>query len=208
MSPNGLPEVYQVGGVDEDGHTWLPGHTEESDPFYSFGTVMRPYETGALFSFRAPAPDSYEGSFQFGGTSGATPLTAGWASKLIQEARTILDVRGSSGRFLARAHAGRRLPSRGPLADGDFTARELTDLLHHTARPAEPASALRYFLEGYGAVDEKTISSAMKVLRGDKAEPVRPQEDEAHRQAEAARGALFSSERCGMSPLAVGRSDE
>jgi hypothetical protein len=174
--------VYQVGGVDSEGRTWRPGHPEESDPWFAAGNVTRPYDSGERYSFRAAAPDSYDGSVHFGGTSGATPLTAGWAATLIERARDLLD--GKAG-----------VPARGPLADGRFTRGELVDLLHHTATPAEPASPVRYLAEGYGAVDRSSIALATKVLQGTAREPARSEEDAAAAQVKEARRQAFAG-RC------------
>lgn len=182
VTPNGLPEVYRVGGVDATGRTWLPGHPEEQDPTFALlGGVTRPYDTGGLYSFMSAAPDSQSGLQQFGGTSGATPRTAGYALRLIATARSIL--------------AGGP-PATGPLADGSFTGEDLTALLRHTATPHETASPGRYFVEGYGAVTTESVDLAERVLRGEVRMPARPDEDRAHDATVAARTALFSAGRC------------
>lgn len=190
-SPNGLPEVYFVGGVDEQGRTWLPGHTQESNPWVAFGTVMRPYDTGELFSFPAASPDSLRGTSPFGGTSGATPRTAGWAARLITEARQL--TASSAGRG---AYSDGRAMARGPLADGRLTGPELRRLLRHVAVPAEPPGPERYFVEGYGALNRSAVALATRVLRGVAAEPERPDEDAAAAATAQARSALFSPARC------------
>ena len=81
---------------------------------------------------------------------------------------------------------GGRRPPRGPLHDGDLTARELVDLMHHTAVPHEPPGPTRYFIEGYGAINDTSQALAMRVLRGEAAEPARPQEDADDAQVTAA----------------------
>lgn len=191
VSPNGLPEVYQVGGVDKTGRTWLPPHTEEEDPYYTVGNVVRPYETGELYSFTAAGPDSLDGTAHFGGTSGATPRTAGWAANLVASARRITSGNRASG-FLA---VGRRV-ARGPLADGKLTGAELADVLRHAAVPAEPASPGRYFVEGYGALNAKAVASAVPVLAGKALQLPRPDEDAAAAATRQARAALFNAARC------------
>lgn len=184
-SPSGVPGTYQVGGVDESGRSYIPAVSGTSESV----TPTRPYETGDRFAFPAASPDSSGGSQEFGGTSGAGPSTAGRAAHLIQVARSILGSRwtGVRGGALARAADPSRRPSRGPLSDGDLTGDELVDLLHRTARPAEPASPLRYLVEGYGAHDDKTIAFAERVLRGLEEAPNRPDEDAMHERVESLR---------------------
>lgn len=173
--PNGLPEVFQVGGVDAAGRTWLPPHPGEESPFFAAGSVVRPYETGARYSFRAASGDSRDGTQPFGGTSGATPTVAGYAAELIAEARRLL-----------RSPGGRR---RGPLADGRFTRDELVALLHATATPFEAPGTHRYALEGYGATGATSHALALKVLRGQATAPARAAEDAEHARAESLRAA-------------------
>jgi hypothetical protein len=194
-SPNGLPDVYLVGGVDADGKSWRPGHMEESDEFYRYGNVMRPYETGERFSYESAASNSYDGTAHFGGTSGATPLTAGWAARLIGEARALLDAPGGERGVLARALAGAVLPARGPLSDGVFTRDELIALMHHTAIPAEQPSAARYFIEGFGAFTPVSFARATEILRGSAEEPARPDEDAADAEVRQLRRTAWAA-RC------------
>lgn len=193
--PNGLPEVYQVGGVDATGRTWLPPHPEQSEPAFAVANVIRPYESGARFSFRAASGDSLNGDQPFGGTSGATPTVAGYASRLISQARVLLgSTGGRSTQNLAVAGPGAHRPARGPLADGRFTRDELVRVLHRTAVPAETASAGRYAIEGYGATDSRSFTSALAVLEGAAPLPERAQEDVANAAAENAR--QQTSSRC------------
>lgn len=194
LSPNGLPEAYQVGGADASGRTWLPGHLEEADPFYAFGNVVRPYETSELFSFTAADADALTGGTQFGGTSGATPRTAGRAAQLIAHARAVLGGGARPG-ALASLGTGTRAPRQGPLADGSLTGQELEHLLRQTAVPAEATPGLRYAIEGYGALTNGSLNKARDVLSGRSAPAPRDADDEAHAAAEQARGALFD-QRC------------
>lgn len=194
-SPNGLPEVYQVGGVDGTGRTWLPPHPEEEQPFFALANVVRPYETGGRFSFATASGDSTTGTQPFGGTSGATPTVAGYAAELVAEARRLFGDAGPRDNVaLATARPARRVPSTGPLADGLFTRDELVDVLHRTAVPHEAVAAGRYAVEGYGATDARSHRSALQVLRGQSAMPVRVEEGAAHAQAESARG--WQASRC------------
>lgn len=181
-SPNGFPEVHQVGGVDANGQSWRPPHADQTDPFWIIANVTRPYVTGALYEFETAAHDSLDGRMRFGGTSGATPLTAGYAARLADHARRLL--------------AAGDVPQDGPLADGELTAAEVSRVLSHTAAPFESPSPARYLVEGYGAVNEQTLADAMAVVAGDLAEPARPGEDAMHEQVTAGRAALFSPARC------------
>ncbi|MCU1600346.1 MAG: hypothetical protein JWO22_1055, partial [Frankiales bacterium] len=132
VAPNGLPESYLVGGVTASGQSWTPGQTNETDPYYEFGNVVRPYETGEQFSFLAAAPDSLTGTQHFGGTSGATPRTAGEAALLISAARNEVHQTQVRPGLLA---VGPSHAARGPLTDGQLSNAELVRLLHHIATP-------------------------------------------------------------------------
>lgn len=193
ISPNGLPETYLVGGTDTAGNTWRPGHPEESDPFYAAGNVVRPYETGERFSYQAAAPDSLDRLVHFGGTSGATPLTAGWAARLVDHARHVVgSTGGTSGGALA---VGRAHTSRGPLADGRLTRSELIALLHSVAqqRSGLPSGAA-YAAEGYGALNAGVVAQGMRVLDGTQPLPTRTADDQADAAARQLRASAFS--RC------------
>jgi hypothetical protein len=193
VAPNGLPDTYLVGGVDASGNTWRPGHPEESDPYYAAGNVGRPYETGGRYSYQAAAPDSLSGTTHFGGTSGATPLTAGWAARLVAHARADLhSTKGSTGGALA---VGPHRSPRGPLADGRLTKDELVTLLHAVAvqRSGLPSGAA-YAAEGYGALNASSIRKAESILDGSELLPARPADDQANAVAHQARTALFA--RC------------
>jgi len=190
--PNGMPQTYIVGGVTGSGQTWTPGQTDETDPFYALGNVVRPYETGELFSFPAAAPDSVSGTQHFGGTSGATPRTAGWAAQLVAHAREVLRQTKPVSGALASGPAKR---ARGPLSDGRFTRAELVALLHavavpHSGLPDGP----QYAAEGYGALDAAAVKHAMQILDGTASVPSRPGDDQADAAAHQARAALVS--RC------------
>lgn len=194
-TPSGSPYSYQVGGTDSNGRTYIPGigGAEGST------TPTRPYETGDRFDFPAADADSLHGSMDFGGTSGATPSTAGRAAEVLAFARQLLQSTSTGVRdgALAATRTAHRLPRTGPLADGRLEAGELTDLLHHVAIPSEPETPARYLVEGYGALNKPAIEMAKRVLSGDATEPARPQEDAMHESVEQARGALFAAPRCG-----------
>lgn len=187
-SPSGVPEAYQVGGVDEQGRT----HLQPAQPYIA--TPNRPYETGDRFEAQAAAAGSLNGSRDFGGTSASAPSTAGRASALVQHARAILGSSGYRAGALARAKRGVELPRRGPLADGDLTGVELADVLHAVAIPAEPPSPLRYLIEGFGALNDDAIEHAKRILEGGAEIPDRTQEQMMHEQTEALR--QLAMERC------------
>lgn len=184
-APAGYPDSYQVGGVDDDGRTFLPdGPT-------------RPYETGDRYSFPSANADALTGSMDFGGTSGATPSTAGRAGEVITFARELLGARGGfSNGALATLGPGGFKPSQGPLKDGKLTRDELFDVMHHTATPAEVASPGRYLIEGYGAFQADAVALAKDVLAGRAEEPARPDEDRMHELVESVRPTFYPEGRC------------
>lgn len=193
VAPNGLPDTYLVGGVDASGNTWRPVHPEESDPYYAAGNVGRPYETGERFSYPAAAPDSATGTTHFGGTSGATPRTAGWAARLVAHARA--DLHSTKGSTAGALAVGPHKSRRGPLADGRFTKDELVTLLHAVAvQHSGLPEGVAYAAEGYGALDASSIRKAEAILDGTAALPSRPRDDQADAAAHQARTALFA--RC------------
>lgn len=188
--PSGVPEAYQVGGVDDQGRPYMPlvsGGT--------LGTPNRPYETGDSFDTEAASSNSLDGTSSFGGTSAAAPSTAGRAATLIQEARSLLGSSGASRGLLAKASGTLPLPRSGPLADGDLSATELSDLLHAVALPSLPASPARYLYEGFGALNDDAIDHATRILEGKAEMPVRSEDQAMHEQVEAMRERAM--ERCG-----------
>jgi hypothetical protein len=194
-TPSGSPYTYQVGGVDDEGRTYVPGPDRTGQSV----TPTRPYETGDRFEFPAADSESLDGSMVFGGTSGATPSTAGRATELLQHARRILGSTWTGVRkgALAIAPKNTGLPERGPLADGRLERDEFIDLLHHSATPAEEPSPFRYLLEGYGALGAEATSLAKRILEGTVEEPQRPDEDTMYEQVETARPLFFPEARCG-----------
>lgn len=194
LMPNGLPEFFHVGGVDEAGRTRLVPQPHQPTPWFAAAGPQRPYDAGELFVFPAPESTSLGGISTFGGTSGASPRMAGRAAVLIAEARRILGSTGSRGKNLT-AGASRPRPRSGPLVNGQFTADELEALLHATAVPGEPDTPIRYEIEGFGAVTDASMTAAAALLRGGTPPGQRPNEAVAHARAESARAALAGS--CG-----------
>lgn len=190
-APGLAPEVFHVGGVDEDGRPFTP-RASTSDPLLNAVMPARPYETGDLFTFRTSDYASLTGEQDFGGTSGAAPRTAGRAAILIDEARWLLGDR--DGGAEPRGRPGR--VKRGPLADGSFTRAELEQLLRSTASPSLPPSPARHAAEGYGGHNEATTKAALRVLAGQEEAPARADEDAAQARVDAARSAVLNASGC------------
>ena len=198
QAPLGLPDVYQVGGVNADGTPWAGVHPNESDPTFATGQVTRPYVTGDLYSFMAASPDALTGASHFGGDSGAAPLTAGRAAMLLAAARGRLRTPNTvrSGLLAWLGPAAQR-PPKGPLADGQLTAAELSLVLRHTATRSLPDSPASYAVEGYGAVTPASTRVAGAVLAGVAALPDRSQDDADYAAVTQMRSVIFNSARCG-----------
>ena len=149
-----------------------------------------------------------------GGTSSATPFSAGGAAKIVLEARrTLRDPRvGIRDGIVAELHAGGTTPATGPLSDGVFTLDELKSVLFHTAISPptmddsdgdecmagtrvplgpETASELTFPFIGYGEVNRESITLAVDVINGLADEPVRAQEDELYQQDQELRRAFW-----------------
>lgn len=193
-SPNAMPEVYRVGGVDTAGAPWLGVHPEQADPNLALGQVTHPYDSGDLYAFATASSESTSGSMTFGGTSGATPRTVGRAAEVVAAARRTL---GQQGRARAGALAsGPRVPARGPLRDGVLSAVEVADLLRSTAVPATPPQPARYLIEGYGALSSTTTRQAIAQMLGQQPRQDRSDDDRAHQVTVTARQAMFPPGRC------------
>ena len=198
QAPLGLPDVYQVGGVNADGTPWAGVHPDESDPQFATGQVTRPYVTGDLYSFMAASPDALTGATHFGGDSGAAPLTAGRAAALLAAARGQLHTPNAvHAGLLAWLGPAARRPAKGPLADGQLTAAELSLVLRHTATRSLPDNPASYAVEGYGAMNAASMRLAGAVLAGTTALPDRSQDDTDYAAVTAARSIIFNSARCG-----------
>lgn len=198
---NSMPEFYLVGGVDRNGSAVMeprvPASPDPEEITFSAPYATRTFETGDRYEFRSVDPDSVDGYRRFGGTSGASPSTAGRAALLVDEARRLLNDDGSrSADVLAASPTGSARPAAGPLADGAFTQDELAAVLHAVAAP-KLVSPGRYFAEGYGALTGDAISTAQQVLRGELPLVARPDDDRAHAASEQTRGAAFAARDCG-----------
>jgi hypothetical protein len=148
---SGVPDAVSVGANDND----QISHWHNQGPYVSADGCNNP---------RADPADLGKILMDGGGTSSATPFSAGGGAKMLLEARRILGDTAvgpraapgpsapaapgawSSGRpedaqvVLAQGPAG--LAAEGPLADGVFTLAEFKDVLYHTAlvTPTDDAS--------------------------------------------------------------------
>jgi hypothetical protein len=147
-----------------------------------------------------PAADykSLDGEVDFGGTSCATPLTAGVvANEILQARRAVGDtVEGPHGAAaLVVAPPGATLPASGPLSDGLLTHVEAEDVVMKTAQPVAfdpaqcaadplecanttPTTPAYFVYEGYGLVNAASRDRATQVLLGQAPMPDRSDVDE------------------------------
>lgn len=147
-----------------------------------------------------------------GGTSSATPYSAGGMAKVILEARRILRDPGIGVHdgVVAEAHEGAVLPDSGPLADGEFTMDEAKEVLFKTAHsppvtdPSDGDACLNqvpargsddplawYPFIGYGEINPDTVTDAVSVLKGEMALPDRSTEDTLYTQDQELRRTLW-----------------
>lgn len=147
------------------------------------------------------------GSRDFGGTSCASPTTAGVLSAIIEKAREVLGdtVAGQkAGAVVAQAAPGVTPPATGPLADGKLTRLEAEELLLKNANPVPfdavkatwdyaiyPTTPAYFVYQGYGIVDRGAKARALQVLLGQAPMPVRTEVDAFMAQMDAARNAIY-----------------
>ncbi|MFN2525958.1 MAG: hypothetical protein ABR505_06800, partial [Actinomycetota bacterium] len=109
----------------------------------SFGSKWRSASAFGISENVKKPENGEDGTRDFGGTSCATPITAGVLSSLILEARGLFSdtVAGQkANQVVARADGGARLPKAGPLSDGELTRVEAETIVQKTAFPT-PADA-------------------------------------------------------------------
>lgn len=137
----------------------------------------------------AARAESVAGEMEFGGTSNATPLTAGvMAAHILAARRAFRDpIEGPhAGGALAVAGAGATIPDRGPLADGRLTREEVEQTVMRTAFPepfdpttwpddpegitglpnTTPTTPAYFIYEGYGIVNAASRDRGLRVLLG------------------------------------------
>src|SRR5206468_267158 len=151
------------------------------------------YDTGDLFAFQTADADSLTGAMRFNGTSAGAPRTAGRIASVIAEARRLFRSSVVGRPALASGPAG--VVKKGPLQDGRLDAAELVRLMHHVAVPALGPSPARFFVEGFGALDDRAMADARSVLRGGLTLAARDQEDQEYAATEQLRAVTFAG-RC------------
>lgn len=161
--------------------------------------------------WRAAAADgvAHTDSRDFGGTSCATPITAGVLSSVVQRAREELgDSREGpkDGGLVAVAAPGRDLPAAGPLADGSLSRVEAERVLVTSAQPVwatpeqltwdyavEPTTEAYFVSQGYGVVDAGAKSRAVATLLGEQPAADRSDVDRWMQAQDAVRDAYFDT---------------
>jgi hypothetical protein len=200
-SPYGGPSwILTVGAaspVNGQAHWWHSIPVDVS----SFGSKWR-----AASAFGV----SLDHTRDFGGTSCATPITAGVLSSLITRARDVFaDAAGGqrSNQAVALAQPGADVPATGPLADGALTRVEAEELVQKNAFPVElakpeqltwdyavrPTTRLYYAYQGYGVVNNAAKARAHEVLLGGSPMPDRPEVDAWLARVDAARNAVWGN---------------
>jgi hypothetical protein len=197
-TPYGASWILSVGAVSPingQAHWWHSVPVDVS----SFGS-----------KWRAAAHDgvTLQHNRDFGGTSCATPVTAGVLSNFIERARNEFGdvVAGQrEGQVVAVSSNGAPLPANGPLADGKLTRAEAEAIVQKTAFPVaadpqkiawdyaiRPTTQAYYVYQGYGVVDRTSQALGMKVLMGEQAMPVRTEVDQWLSVVDAMRDALWN----------------
>lgn len=150
-----------------------------------------------------------EDNRDFGGTSNASPVTAGVLSAVIERARVVLGDTAAgqkAGAVVAQAAAGVTPPASGPLADGQLTRTEAEAIVLKTALPVPfdpekatwdyaiyPTTPFYYVYQGYGIVDKGSKARALQVLMGEQPMPVRTEVDDWMARVDVARDAVYGS---------------
>jgi hypothetical protein len=199
--PSWLMTVGAISPINGQDHWWHSYPVDVS----SFGSKWR--AAGAFGVQIRPDDDNVE-TRDFGGTSCATPITAGVLSQVILKAREILgDTHGGQRPDQAVAVGPKsRAPKEGPLADGILTRLEAEEIVLKTPvpTPADPTTitwdyAVRpttpaYFVhQGYGVVDKTSLQLALDVLVGKEALPERADVDAWIQATDAVRDAIWAN---------------
>ena len=149
------------------------------------------------------------GNRDFGGTSCASPTTAGVLSAVILKAREALgDVSAGqkAGAVVAQAASGVTPPATGPLADGKLTRLEAEEITIKSANPVPfdpvkatwdyaiyPTTPLYFTYQGYGIVDKGSKARALDVLMGNATITARPEVDAFIAQMDEARNRIYGA---------------
>lgn len=199
--PSWLLTTGAASPINGQDHWW---HSYPVD-VVSFGSKWR--AAGAFGVKIRPDEENIE-TRDFGGTSCATPVTAGVLSRIILEAREILgDTVGGQRPDQAIAVGPKsKAPKEGPLSDGVLTRLEAEEIVQKTAFPVpadpvkitwdyaiRPTTPLSYFIhQGYGLVDKSSLQLALKVLVGKEPMPERAEADAWIQATDALRDAIWN----------------
>ncbi len=200
-TPYGASWILNVGAtspINGQAHWWHSIPVDVS----SFGSKWRA---------AAPFGVQREENRDFGGTSCATPTTAGVLSSIIERARQVLGdtVAGQRpGQVVATAAEGAVLPMTGPIADGKLTRLEAEALVQKSAFPvpADPVKATwdyairpttgtpyDHVIQGYGVVHKASKGRALRILLGEEPMPDRSDADAVIAAGDAIRNAIWGS---------------
>ena len=183
--PSWLMTVGAVSPINGQAHWW---HSYPVD-VASFGSKWR---AAGAFGVKIVPDEKNVETRDFGGTSCATPITAGVLSRVILEAREILgDTTGGQRPDQAVAVGPKsRAPEKGPLSDGVLTRVEAEEIVLKTPVPTpadpqkltwdyavRPTTPAYWIHQGYGVVDRNSLALALKVLVGKEPLPDRAEVD-------------------------------
>jgi hypothetical protein len=193
--PSFVMTIGAVSPINGQAHWW---HGIPVDAA-SFGSKW-----AAADAFKVAATDKRD----FGGTSCATPITAGVLSAVIERARVEFGdtTSGQVGGVVAEVASGVTPPSNGPLADGKLTRIEAESLVLNSAQPVpfdaekfqwdfavEPTTDAYYVQQGYGVVDRDAKARALAALLGLQPLAPRPEVDQWMDATDAARDAIYGA---------------
>lgn len=200
--PSWLITVGAISPINGQAHWWHSIPVDVS----SFGSKWR--AAGAFGVKVAPDEENIE-TRDFGGTSCATPITAGVLSSIILEAREFLgDTTGGQrpDQVVAIGDKNVKLPADGPLADGKLTRPEAEELVQKTAFPVEadpeklawdyavrPTTPVYYLHQGYGVVNAASKKLALDILLGKETMPDRAEVDQYIAAVDIVRDALWGA---------------
>jgi hypothetical protein len=156
----------------------------------------------------AADPFSFSGEVEFGGTSNATPVTAGVFSRVLLAARRSL---GDAVEGIHTTSDGKSVPAYGPsgiakgfIADGVLARTELQDAVFKTAQPEEfnpdtwtydpvvvPNTPLYYTQQGYGNANVAAALRAIEVIMGRAPMPNRSDVDAWIASIDAVRNSIY-----------------
>ncbi|HKO62827.1 MAG TPA: S8 family serine peptidase [Pyrinomonadaceae bacterium] len=156
----------------------------------------------------AADPFSFSGEVEFGGTSNATPVTAGVFSRVLLAARRSL---GDAVEGIHTTADGKLVPAYGPsgiakglIADGVLARTELQDAVYKTSHPEEfnpdtwlydpvviPNTPLYYTQQGYGNANVAAALRAIEVIMGRAPMPNRSEVDAWIASVDAVRNTLY-----------------